>query len=287
MDELIDYCIKDSYQRERLKSTVTPKNKFEICTELYETYIAPMRSFCMPIPPVNASFDIKDGYYKMDFDDMELIRAGIRKLRGALAIAEDQRRLGNDFWEVVQHALESIELGKLRLFIRLSLIIMNWDKHAKIIFLLNYKKPMAKLYEILKDHDAVLLESKLNEKKRQELIDRFNIPNHRGGARIFISSVALSSYGISLHDTDGRFPRVMFINPNYSIISLIQGLYRIFRTGIKGVAIGRFVMCKEPDCIETSMLRRIAAKCKFMNRIKPSVLKDIKYPGEYPKYIEE
>lgn len=287
MEELIDFCLpRTSTENSLCRLSVNPANKYEIAMELYEKYVLPKISSTMAPPLIDAELSVCDGLYNFPPEDLDKLAAGLRKLSNALALSADQRN--QDFWEIAKFSLCMIEEAKLRTLHRLATMVLEWNPKYKVVIMLNYLKPLDEITELLDRYNPIYMKSNFTDKKREESIKLFNKPNRKGGARVLIANSAVASLGISLHDREGSNYRFMFINPDYSIIQMFQLIFRIHRVGTKGRALVRFLYAKSSDLKhqESSILRALARKSKFMERMKPEVLKHIKLPGQYPIFVE-
>ena len=70
---------------------------------------------------------------------------------------------------------------------------------------------------------------------------------------------------ISLHDIDGKHPRVSIISPSMSSIELVQVLGRIYRTGVKSPVLQKIVFCD--DTYENNICQIIKNKINFLNKL--------------------
>ncbi len=75
------------------------------------------------------------------------------------------------------------------------------------------------MLEGLAEYNPIELTGRISEKKREENINIFQDPSTH--CRVLIGNPKVGGVGINLHDTDGRFPRKMYIFPTYDIKSII------------------------------------------------------------------
>jgi superfamily II DNA/RNA helicase len=119
---------------------------------------------------------------------------------------------------------------------------------------------------------------------RQAEIDRFNTSDT---CRAMVMTTQTGGIGINLHDTQGGRKRVMFILPDYKVISIHQCVGRIFRYG--SLSSGEaYVFYSQHDGGSAANIMASLAKKSVVIR---SVLsgqenKEQKLPGEYPVYVE-
>lgn len=74
-------------------------------------------------------------------------------------------------------------------------------------------------------------------KNRQANIDKFQ----RDESRIILVNIMAGGTGLSLHDTNGKYPRISLISPPPSAVNLKQALGRIHRDGAKSKAIQKIL----------------------------------------------
>lgn len=84
---------------------------------------------------------------------------------------------------------------------------------------------------------AVVIKGGQTIEERQAAIDAFQ----SGAARIICCNIQAGGVGVSLHDLDGRHPRLALICPSYSGENLKQALGRVHRAGGKSKSIQRIV----------------------------------------------
>lgn len=83
------------------------------------------------------------------------------------------------------------------------------------------------LRRALKKYGALAIFGNVKAEEREERIAKFQEPNL--DKRVIIFTLKTGGQAISLHDTDGNFPRVMFIVSTFSTMLLVQCTHRIFR----------------------------------------------------------
>lgn len=112
------------------------------------------------------------------------------------------------------------------------------------------------------------------EDERQAAIAAFQ----RDEARVLICNVTAGSTGISLHDINGRYPRVSLITPTFHAVDLRQCLGRIHRAGGKSKSIQKLVFSKHTP--EERIFRRVQAKLNNIDKINDGDLDSLIEPTE-------
>mgnify|MGYP002393102404 CR=1 FL=1 len=98
--------------------------------------------------------------------------------------------------------------------------------------------------------DPIVIDGFVKSDDRGPLIDLFNEDRHQ---RVIILKTKIGATNISLHDTDGRYPRTSFIMPTFDMINTVQAAYRIYRVGLMSDAKVRIVYPRN----NVSLLKKI------------------------------
>ena len=132
-------------------------------------------------------------------------------------------------------ARQRIELLKLPTFI--EIIEEGLENNFSVVVFVNFKETQDQLMFHLKTSCRIAGGQTMEE--RQANIDLFQTNK----SRIIISTSQAGGVGISLHDLDGRFPRMSVISPTWSGQDLVQILGRVHRAGGKSPVIQKIVYC--------------------------------------------
>lgn len=90
--------------------------------------------------------------------------------------------------------------------------------------------------------------------ERDEQIAQFQ----NSGTRVILANLKAGGVGVSLHDLDGKHPRLALISPTFSALDLVQVLGRVWRQGGKSKSIQRIVLAA--GTVEQHVQSRIANK---------------------------
>ena len=124
---------------------------------------------------------------------------------------------------------------------------------------------------------------RIKDKKEKNIIAQFQEPN--SNVRLLIGSIKSDNMGISLHDTTGEFPRVIFSMPSYAAIDQHQLAGRTYRRGLKGVTDVRFVYGDSLDT-ELKLVERLKKKGSIMQEIADPKQK-LKFASNYETFYEK
>jgi superfamily II DNA or RNA helicase len=161
-------------------------------------------------------------------------------------------------------AHQKIELLKIPIFIELTRDFINSGK--SVVIFVNFSDSLKILGKILKVKTFICGDQTLTE--REKSIKNFNDNN----LKIIICNIKAGGVGVSLHDTNGNFPRASIISPCWSSTDLVQSLGRIHRAGGKSKCIQRIVYIS--GTIEDKIAKKLNEKMLNLNDINNGGLKD-------------
>lgn len=130
-------------------------------------------------------------------------------------------------------ARQKVEMLKVPVFIKL--IEEGIKKGYSVAMFCNFTDSLRKIAEYFKTNCLIFGEQTLEE--RTNAINNFN----NDKSRLIICNIRAGGVGISLHDTNGKFPRMSIISPTWSAQDLLQALGRIHRANAKSDSIQRLI----------------------------------------------
>lgn len=135
---------------------------------------------------------------------------------------------------------------------------MEWLKSGpnnKLILVVNYLDHVEMLKQAFQAYNPLILTGEVKDKReRQRLQDAFQAANLNH--RVFIFTSGAGSVSISLHDTNGHYPRKLIIMPSFHALDMLQAAGRIIRTGLKSKALVSVVYVNDYDNEESNCLIR-------------------------------
>jgi hypothetical protein len=141
-------------------------------------------------------------------------------------------------------ARQESEIRKVPLFVEMAEDLIEEGKSVAIF--VNFTETLKLLAEYLKT-DCVVYGGNEGE-ERERAIQKFQ----SGESRIIVCNLQAGGVGISLHDTDGDYPRATLISPTFSAVDLKQAFGRCHRANGKSKVIQRVVYaagtCEESVC---------------------------------------
>jgi len=149
-----------------------------------------------------------------------------------LRLTYNKKNLGF-FQKLRQH----IELLKVNTIINLTNQYINSGKSVCIF--VNFTNTLKEIARLL-DTKSIIY-GQQSETERSKNINMFNSDQ----SRIIICNIASGGCGISLHDTNGNYPRISLISPSWSAQDIIQVLGRIHRAMAKSDAEQHILFCAQ------------------------------------------
>ena len=178
---------------------------------------------------------------------------------------------------------QDIELLKVNSICEMTKKYLSQNK--SVVIFVNFTNTTIELKKKLKTNCVVWGLQKIEE--RNKAINDFCSDT----SRIIICNIKAGSEGLSLHDTNGKYPRVSLICPTWSAQELLQALGRIHRATGKTDCIQEIIYCK--NTVEESMSVVIQNKInniKLFNEGKINVKNDnleVLLKNAYKKRMKE
>ena len=164
---------------------------------------------------------------------------------------------------VVQlRARQKCELIKVPLFVDLAEEAM--ENGMSIVLFMNFTDSIDALSERLKT--KCIVDGRNKKREREKNIDNFQ----NDKKRVIIVNTQAGGAGISLHDLNGKYPRMALISPSYSAIVLKQCLGRVHRDGAKTKALQRIVFVA--NTVEEKVCESVKEKLGNLDLINDGVL---------------
>jgi len=172
---------------------------------------------------------------KMDMENAAEIEAQYAIIQEALQVLKSKEEKSNSALAIILYARQQIELLKVPVFVRLTNELVAQGKHVALF--VNFTNTLLSLGEHLKSKCFIYGEQKIEE--RDANIQSFASNQEK----IIICNIRAGGVGISLHDTDGKYPRVALISPTWSAQDLIQVLGRVHRANCKSPVEQKILFC--------------------------------------------
>jgi len=134
----------------------------------------------------------------------------------------------------ILRARQKVELLKVPLFV--EMIEDGIENGMSIVIFCNFTETIDALSERLNTKCIVNGDPKY-VKVRQQNIDDFQSDKER----VILINIAAGGSGLSLHDLNGKYPRMSIISPSYSAVLMRQSTGRIWRDSAKSKSIQKIV----------------------------------------------
>ena len=125
-------------------------------------------------------------------------------------------------------------------------------ENFSVIIFVNFRDTAEALFNSLPDPGIII--GGQSAAHREAHINRFQNNENR----VIIVMTAAGGVGVSLHDTDGRFPRQTILSPTFNLKEHIQALGRAHRAGSKSPVVQKVVVAA--DTIEEKIVDMLEQK---------------------------
>jgi hypothetical protein len=280
IQDLYDWSrrINDAGTTNFIASNAAPSNREKAVGHVFDLFVSVIKPGVMSIMPrpdyKGSEKDLKNGFYVLSMEDDIEYQKGVTQLAEAVRYHPETGSVIFESMGAIQNALVRIQSAKMRTMARLAHeelakqpVNQNGERlYPKIILYADYYEVINSLLQEFAKYNPMEYTGRLSEKVRNSNLAKFQEFNN--DSRIFIGNPFVGSNGINLHDTDGHFPRIMYIMPGYRINELHQVTGRIFRTGIVGSVKIRFVYGLSSSNIkENSILDALSRKGETMKSV--------------------
>lgn len=161
---------------------------------------------------------------------------------GNIEIEDVNNELDKKKDPLMQYRAEIMSLRQEIELLKIDTIVEMTREHIKknksVVIFVNFTNTINKLKEKLNTNCIIWGLQTIQE--RNKSIDDFCSDK----SRVIICNIKAGSEGISLHDTNGIYPRVSIISPTWSAQDLIQALGRIHRAMGKTDCVQEVIYCK-------------------------------------------
>jgi superfamily II DNA or RNA helicase len=270
-------------------NTTSLKRARAIAYELYVRVILPFMSSAMP--PAEAPRFVRRGFFEIrDAENKRKVTEAVEDLRGAARFNEQKQSVvlnGDTNWGAITKALMDLEVAQIADMCRVAISRLQSEMGLKVILAMGYKITIDKARRALRAAgfaDVAELSGDVPPTERQAEIDRFNTTD---SCRAMVMTTQTGGIGINLHDTQGGRKRVMYIMPDYKVISIHQCVGRIFRYGALSSGEAYVFYSQHEGGAAANIMASLAKKSVVIRSVlSGEENKAQELPGEYPVYVE-
>jgi superfamily II DNA or RNA helicase len=173
--------------------------------------------------------------YEMEKEDQNKINAAYDEMRLELLKIDKLLKKDKKTSELtaILRMRQSVEMIKIPLF--LEMIEESLENNMSVAVFLNFTESINALAKRL--NTKCIINGEVKDKDRQQNIDDFQSDKQR----VIIINTAAGGAGISLHDINGKHPRIALISPSYSAVNMRQSMGRVWRDGSKSKSIQKII----------------------------------------------
>ena len=253
--------------------TISRATRIRLVYQLFLQVIMPSISSSAPPPIISASLDVKNTFLILPEMDLRLYMEGIGMVRKAIGAetevahsaiaASDIVPRGTFNIGDVAKGLVTIELAKAYVTAQLALSYLRAPNNFKVVIAFNYYESLDVVASLIPSSYGVLVVTGRTS-DRDASIELFQDNDNKH--RVLLITSTVGGVGISLHDTHGGFPRALLVMPSYTLLQLIQVVYRVYRVGTKSPAYVRIIYA-EARYREESLLAAIRRKSEVLSDV--------------------
>jgi superfamily II DNA or RNA helicase len=207
--------------------------------------------------------------YNMDEQDAKRINQIYDEMESELKKLERIKKGDGESQLTIQlRARQQIELIKVPLFV--EMIEDAIEQGFSVAVFLNFTETINALSARL--NTKCIFDGKTADKVRDRNVELFQEDKER----IILVNVQSGGAGLSLHDLNGKFPRMSLISPTYSPVFMRQALGRIWRDDAKTKSIQRIVCVA--NTVEENVCRQVQLKLDNLDLLNDG---DLSYAKNY------
>lgn len=214
-------------------------------------------------------YDMADEAKKKINSIYEEMEKELKKLRSKLKKEKNTSEL-----VAILRARQEVELVKVPLF--MEMIEEGLENGMSVVVFCNFTETIHALAERLNTKCIVNGEREF-EKTRQKSIDDFQADKER----VILVNIAAGGAGLSLHDLNGKYPRMAIISPSYSAVLMRQATGRIWRDGAKSKSIQEIVFVA--NTVEERVCDAVNRKLENLDLLNDG---DLNYEDEKNNSVE-
>lgn len=160
-------------------------------------------------------------------------------------------------------ARQKIELLKIPIFI--ELIEEAFEAGMSVVVFLNFEDSINALAE--RFNTSCIIKGSNKEEERQKNIDDFQSDKER----LIIVNIQSGGAGLSLHDINGKYPRLSLISPSYSAVLMRQATGRVWRDSGKSKSVQKIIFVG--NTIEEQVCEKVKLKLENLDTLNDGDLK--------------
>lgn len=197
--------------------------------------------------------------YDMEEDAQKKINSIYEEMEAELAKLnkkiKKEKKDGINQLTAILRARQKVELVKVPLFV--EMIEEALENNMSAVVFLNFTETITALSKRL--NTKCIVNGAVSDTQRQQNIDDFQSDKQR----IILVNIAAGGAGLSLHDLNGKHPRIAIISPSYSAVLMRQATGRVWRDSAKSKSIQKIVFVAKT--VEERVCETVNEKLKNMD----------------------
>jgi superfamily II DNA or RNA helicase len=189
--------------------------------------------------------------YNMDEQDVASLNQIYSEMSKELKLLEKiEKKDGNSHLTISLRARQKTELVKVPLFI--EMIEEGIEQGMSVVLFVNFTETINAISKRLNTN--CIFDGKISDKIRQKNVDDFQADKER----VILVNIQSGGAGLSLHDINGKYPRLSLISPTWSAVYMRQATGRVWRDSAKSKSIQKIVFVA--DTIEEDVCKSVQSK---------------------------
>lgn len=289
--ELYQLCLRWNPVTTRKYAIRAKTSKKIVETYTYELFSKVLRNFLvsqMEAPDIPFERDVKNGFYQLEPEEMELFVQGQTMLQVATQFdaRTGQVELTQDSFALMTPALMKMNKAKRGAMARAALADLRANPQTKVIILTKYISDAEWIVEYLEMFSPRIYHGKMSMMDRTLTVSAFQHPSE--DCRVFVGQIQASGESIDLDDQDGNWPRKMYIMPCFEFIPQVQALGRFWRSSTRSDVVARFVYARDGVhelTYEVNIMDALARKKAVTNNLL-GIDGSLLFPGNLEQDVE-
>jgi len=206
--------------------------------------------------------------YEMDKEDVDKINNVYDEMRLELLKIEKllKKDKGQTKMTAILRARQKVEMFKVPLIIEMAEEAI--ENGMSVAIFCNFTETINALSDRL--NTKCIVNGVVSDKKRQQAVDDFQDDKQR----IILINIAAGGAGLSLHDLNGKYPRISLICPSYSAVLMRQSTGRVWRDSAKTKSIQKIVFVA--NTIEEEVCKIVNQKLENLDLLNDGDLNYVK-----------
>jgi superfamily II DNA or RNA helicase len=180
---------------------------------------------------------------------------------------------GDSQLTIMLRARQKTELVKVPLF--LDMIEEGLEQGMSVVLFVNFTETINAISSRL--NTKCVFDGKVDGKIRQQNVDNFQADKER----VILVNIQSGGAGLSLHDINGKYPRLALISPTWSAVSMRQATGRVWRENAKSKSIQKIVFVA--GTVEEDVCRSVQSKLNNLDILNDGDLNYVRQENEIVK----